>query len=116
MQNKQKFNREILPNFFPKRNTFLKFLAKYKSEVPEYEYNKLYNIHYRADDLYKNTINNKEEYVHLHRVKNEKMADYEVDENGNMAGHAPENPCGHGISYAPYVDSNACFICDKDLI
>lgn len=116
IQNKQKFNNEILQNFFPYRVSFLKFLAKYKQEVPEYEYNKLYNIHYRADDLYKNTINNKEEYVHLHRVKNDKMADYEVDAEGNMAGHAPENTCGHGISYAPYVDSDACFICDKDLI
>ena len=116
IKNKKYFNENILNNFFPTRSKFLKFLAKYKQEVPEYIYDKLYNINYRADDLYKNTINNKNEYVHLHRVKNKKMADYKIDEDGNISGHAPENVCGHSISYAPYVDSDQCFICDKDLI
>lgn len=102
-----------IPGFFPKREDFLQFLIKFKDDCPHL-YNKLFNIQYRADDLYRNFNDEKEGHrmQYNHRQKdaiNEVPEDAPVDMN-------PVNPCGHLLDYAAYIDSDECMICDREFI
>lgn len=103
-----------LPGFFPQRSTFLKFLIKFKQDCPEL-YDKLFNLVYRADDLYRNF--NDEDTGHRmqqnHRNKitlEENIVGDEKDCGQNI------NKCGHLINYSGYIDSKECMICDRNLI
>lgn len=102
-----------LPGFFPKRETFLEFLVKFKDDCPDL-WDKLFNIKYRADDLYRN-YNQDEEGKRMqlnHRAKNKRT---EMDEDfGEMIQKI--GPCGHLINYYPYIDSKECCMCDKEFI
>lgn len=117
IENKAKFNNDTGLYFFPKRQDFLNFLTKFKYQETEYMYDKLYNIKYRADDLYKKTQANKELNSLSHRVKEQYINMFEdvFDKEGDRI-EIPVSKCGHLIRYQPYVDSNACFICDKMMI
>lgn len=101
-----------LPGFFPKRDTFLKFLVKFKDDCPEL-YDHLFNVVYRADDLYRNM--NDEEKDHRmqynHRDKQTKNEIAEGDPNQHLM-----NDCGHLLDYCAYLDSDECMICDRDMI
>lgn len=95
-----------LPGFFPKRETFLKFLNKFCNTNPDM-FDKLFNIKYRADDLYRNFNNLERHMEHNHRFKESKM-------ETNVASDMATNECGHLMQYAAYIDSNKCMICDRD--
>lgn len=98
---KAEVNRYI-PNFFPKRSDMLKFLVLYRQNTSEIEYDKLFNINYRADRL----ITFGSRYAESERIKDkyqEKFDLNEVDINKN---------CGHSIQYSIYIDSDKCAICD----
>lgn len=104
---------EMIPGFFPKREDFLQFLIKFKDDCPHL-YNKLFNIQYRADDLYRNYNDDKEGHrmQYNHRQKdaiNEVPKDAPVELN-------PVNNCGHLLDYAAYIDSDECMICDREFI
>lgn len=105
---KKEMNERLGGLFFPKRHDMLKFLNKFYEDMgPDY-YNRLFNISYRADDLYRN-YNNEEKIMQLqHRVKNSKIE--EVLENGDKV---PLLPCGHLEHYQAYSDSDECVLCDK---
>ena len=95
---------KILPNFFPTRSKFLKFLRKFKQQESEEMWTRLFNIKYRADELYRNF--NDGETRTTHRSKDSKK---EVDDSEAA-------PCGHPVVYMAYVDSDACVLCDKQKI
>ena len=91
--------------FFPKRRDFVKFLNKYYLEDRD-TFDKLFNIKYRSDEIHLN-INSEDHDRVVSRSKD---------------GAAPEEcfppplKCGHVYNYAPYIDSNHCCICDKEMI
>lgn len=95
-----------LPNFFPTREKFLQFLMKFKQQEPDILYNKLFNVHYRADDLYRNYNVPERQMEQNHRTKDKvrESLDYAVMD------------CGHIILYAAYCDSDKCVLCDKEMI
>ena len=103
-----------LPGFFPKRNTFLEFLIKFKQDCPEL-YDKLFNLVYRADDLYRNI--NDEESGHRMQQNHRNKITLEESIVGNEKDCGQNtNKCGHLINYSGYIDSKECMICDRNLI
>lgn len=98
---KQKKNEQI-PNFFPKRKQFIEFLCKFRQKESLLNWTKLFNIHYRADDLYRN-FNDRSDMELTHRYKDT------IGETNEM-GHLP---CGHLMAYDAYVDEPGCVLCDK---
>lgn len=97
---------QVLGNFFPKRDAFLRFLKKVKREEGLAFYDKLFNIQYRADTLiceyeeHDAVVNrNKENGTETYNPR----IDYIMD-------------CGHLSVYSAYIDSNRCAICDKQMI
>ena len=103
-----------LPGFFPKRNTFLEFLIKFKQDCPEL-YDKLFNLVYRADDLYRNF--NDEESGHRMQQNHRNKITLEESIVGNEKDCGQNtNKCGHLINYSGYIDSKECMICDRNLI
>lgn len=104
---------KTLPGFFPKRETFLQFLIKFKQDCPSL-YDHLFNIIYRADDLYRN-MNDEEEGHRMQLNHRNKSNLVEVTEGDNGLNQINEE-CGHLLNYAAYIDSDACCLCDRDLI
>lgn len=93
---------KAIPGFFPKRDAFIEFLAKIHEDIPEL-YPKLFNIVYRADELYRN-FNDENRQMLLD--KRNKYSKQEVEGKTTL-------PCGHLVEYAAYADSEECMICDK---
>lgn len=102
---------KTLPGFFPLRKTFIRFLLKFKDDCPGL-YDKLFNVKYRADDLFRNfnTNDNKKRMHHIHRNKNK------LDGGVNGQEKTDKNKCGHLINFAAYLDSDECMICDREAI
>lgn len=96
---------EIMPNFFPTKKQFLCFLVKFKQSEHEVNWSKLFNIQYRADDVFRN-YNDGRQMVQSHRYKGT------VEETIEEA----HLPCGHSINYDCYVDQPGCVLCDKQKI
>lgn len=105
------FNKK-LPHFVPPRNKFLKFLMKFKKEESVLMWDKLFNIHYRADTLYRNPNDINNQMVENRRHKDSK-AEVELDYECN---ETQVGPCGHLTAYQAYCDCDGCVLCDKHLI
>lgn len=98
----------IIPNFFPTRMQFLKFLQRFKEVEDNRMGSKLFNIVFRADTLYRN-FNDKEGLT-----KNIRHKDGSVEVEAPDSDEVEVNPdCGHMRSYQCYIDSDRCCICDK---
>ena len=93
---------DLIPNFFPTRQQILKFLAKYKTQENAYDYDKLFNIGYRAD--YMQTFGHR--YHFTQRLKGDYAETFDDATLQTM-------PCGHSYQYQCYLDSDKCLICDK---
>lgn len=91
----------VLQNFFPTRSKFIQFLTKFKNQETADMWSRLFNIQYRADDLIR-TFNDGHSLTSI-RTKN---SAFEVAEDVHMK-------CGHPITYAAYIDSDKCCLCDK---
>lgn len=103
-KNKSECNK-YLPWFFPTRSEFLKFLTKFKSEESGLMWDKLFNIHYRADTLYRYVLNG---LVADERNKeDDRISSIDCQENYNIAS------CGHLKCYQGYSDCDGCVLCDK---
>ena len=93
-------------NFFLKRNDFIKFLRKFKNEESDDMWTKLFNIKYRADTLYRNY--------------NDPMRLMELTSRHKNIGKEEDGcavaPCGHLTNYQAYIDSDACVICDRNMV
>lgn len=98
-KDKKKCN-EIIPNFFPEREKFIKFLIKFKEQEPADYWTRLYNIQFRADTLIRH-FNDGSDSVNL-RSK--------VDKLDNLDSNPM--PCGHSFVYCAYIDSSQCVLCD----
>lgn len=103
---KRMFSELIGTQFFPNRKEFLSFLTKYRSEMGAAEYENLFNINMRADDVYRTDDSGHHENL-VHRSKDTKdLGDANTD----------VNTCGHSTYYQSYFDSDGCMLCDKEFI
>ena len=109
-ESKAKTN-ERIPHFFPPRHKFLQFLTKFRQEESELMWTKLFNIYYRADNLYRN-FNDKNKQMTL-SVRHKDSIN-EVSTNCEFEMRTA--PCGHLLSYSAYSDCDGCCICDKQMI
>ena len=105
---KERMN-EILPGFFPRREIFLEFLKKFKQQETPDMWDRLFNIQYRADTLYRNYNDEKHQMELRQRYKNKR---WETDEKVECG----VNKCGHLMTYAAYIDNEECVLCDKEMI
>lgn len=103
---KQAANKFYGWNFFPHRKIFLQFLNKMKNEDPE-DYDRLFNIKYRAEELYRNFNDEGEANKNLRFKDN---SGKETTEDKVL------NKCGHSYNYDCYADDpeGHCCICDRD--
>lgn len=119
---KAEYNKAI-PNFFPKRKQFLKFLAMFRQQETEFDYDKLYGSEFRSNALIK-TYGNDELLVLLRdkEHKNDKVgvvSDSDFTHSTFATSNFQQSTCkccNHSQEYQLYVDSDRCFICDKVLI
>jgi hypothetical protein len=105
MKNRQEAKeamQKLVPNFFPERTMFIKFLKKLVNENPEL-YDKMFNVKYRADTLYRN-FDDEDRLM----LENTRYKDRVTECDGY-----PTSKCGHLINYAAYIDSDKCMLCDK---
>lgn len=91
--------------FFPTRHSFIKFLIKFYNEDREC-YDRLFNIIYRSDELHRNFLKDKHD-----RFNQRYKTETGPEETGKET-----LPCGHTETYAAYIDSNACCICDRNAV
>lgn len=103
-----------LPGFFPKREDFLKFLIKFKEDCPGL-YDKLFNIIYRADDLYRN-FNESDDNHRMQLNHRNKHTRNELNEKEGNCLEFLTAKCGHQLNYCAYIDSDECVICDREFI
>ena len=103
MKSKQEFNKKY--EFFPTRALFIKFLTKYYKDDKQ-SFLKLFNIRYRSDEIHLN-MNIEDHDRVISRIK---------DGTGPEESFPPIMKCGHVYTYAPYIDSNRCCICDRNAI
>lgn len=101
-----------LPCFIPHRKIFLDFLRKFKKEESPVMWDKLFNIKYRADILYRNG-NAEDKQMQLNIRHKDSKAEVELDHYSIETELAP---CGHMKSYCAYIDSDKCVLCDKEMI
>lgn len=100
---------DILGNFFPERKAFLKFLRKYYKEEGILEYDKLISTELRADEVRKN--------YNTILKRNQKFTRNVLTLHEDQEGEEPcDLICGHNDIYASYCDSDACMLCDKEMI
>lgn len=107
-----KYFESMLPNFFPTRNSMLKFFSKYLEMYGEEEYERLISTDLRADEIRKNYNNNTQRNLRYTRNRETLQEFQEGDED------AEEEimECGHNNIYKSYIDSDKCILCDKQLI
>jgi hypothetical protein len=107
---KDEFNK-VLPDFFPTRKDTLTFLRKFRQDEGLEMWDKLYNFKYRAAVCMKNS--NDDSKVMISNVRDQ---EHNTEYEGNI-NNAEINPkCGHLNSCCCYVDSDACWACDKEQI
>jgi MoaA/NifB/PqqE/SkfB family radical SAM enzyme len=121
----KEFNDQVLKDFFPERKEFLKFLRMFRSNESQDDYDRLFDTHLRADSLIKTNYMDESERMVINRNK---ATDEEVTnaiKNDNFVQgvdkieetHNDTNRhCRHNKAYSPYVDSDRCFYCDKEMM
>ena len=95
----------VIQNFFPTRKTVLKFYSEFKERETDNMWTRLFNVRYRADILERH-LNNGEDETSTRNKNFEIIKNYELE--------SPTMKCGHGCNFAAYIDSDKCWICDKD--
>lgn len=110
----REYNEKCNMNFVPKRSTFLKFLTKFKQQESPQMWDKLFNIKYRCDVLYRNG-NTLDQQMQLNVRRK--------DDKNEIAVHMGSNKqetliaeCGHLLAYHAYCDCDGCVLCDKEML
>ena len=117
-KNNKEMNDKI-GNFFPERKKFIRFLTKFRKEESDEMWNKLFDIHYRASDLY---CLEKGDILKITRNKDTYMEDiFNISKNIPVQRDNPllmdyEMKCGHLSNYNSYLNEDGCAVCDKMLI
>lgn len=96
---------------------------KFKAQESEFDYDKLFNMELRSDsfvrsngDMLDVTDRQKDESIEVVR-NSEKQEFIESSYKQNHEAIDMSNKkCKHNSGYTPYVDSDACFFCDKEMI
>jgi hypothetical protein len=101
-----------LPGFVPPRKKFLQFLKKFRAEESPMMWDKLFNIKYRADTLYRNG-NSEDTSMQLNTRHKDSNAEVELD---HISSETELAECGHLKNYHAYSDCDGCVICDKQMI
>lgn len=108
------YNKNHNINFVPTRHLFLQFLRKFKIQESDLMWDKIFNIQYRADVLYRNGNDLDKAMIKNIRHKDHRSAEIELEYE------SPEEtavaPCGHLYSYHVYSDCEGCVMCDKEAI
>lgn len=104
-------HKNALPEFFTTKDMFRKFLIKFKRQESEIMWDKLFNIQYRADMLYRNFNDDREMML----TKRHKDTKNEI-ELGYNNYEMLTNTCGHLLSYACFKDDDGCAICERNKI
>lgn len=107
----QEYNTKYDTDFVPTRKLFLQFLQKFKEQESELMWDKLFNIQYRADLLYRNGNNIEESMVKNIRHK-DRGAELEIDDEKHK-NETEVAECGHLQAYHAYCDCDGCVLCDK---
>ena len=124
---KKEFNDKTLNGFFPKRKDFLDFMRVFKKNESKEYYDRLFDTHLRADELIKANYNNEDERMVILRKKETSEEITQGVKNDNFVKNVSkiehenndtnkESMCKHNKSYSPYVDSDKCFYCDKEMM
>ena len=119
---KAEYNKTI-PNFFPSRKPFLSFLTMFRQQESAFDYDKLYGSEFRSNALIKTYSD--DQMLVLLRDKSSKNDRIGIVSNEDFQQHAYKGIsfvqktckcCNHSQEYQLYVDSDRCFICDKEMI
>ena len=112
---KNKMEDDMGFRFFPDRKTFRKFLVKYARNDAD-TFDRLFNIEFRADELYRN-FNDTEESDSHHRLKDSNLeSDLDCESILNPECKIEPADKKHITNYATYSDTNACMMCDRNQI
>ena len=109
-KDKISFNK-YLPDFFPTRKEMLLFLKVFKEREGQVLWDKLYNFRYRAAVCMKNSNDDSK-----HMVPNIRDQEHNLEYEGNIENLDVNPVCGHLNSCKCYIDSDACWLCDKEQI
>ncbi len=96
--------------FYPKRETFRKFLVKYAREDLE-TFDFIMNNALRADVVHQNLTGEAEDYVERNKGSNifsSSAVECVINNNCRIQDRMKK----HVINYAAYYDSNECMLCD----
>ena len=106
-------NKVFNVDFVPTRKLFLDFLRKFKMQESALMWDKICNIQYRADVLYRNENDMDHQMIINIRHKDHRGAEIETEDNGKDTLVAD---CGHLMSYHAYSDCDGCVLCDKEML
>ena len=109
----REYNEKYNMNFVPKRSEFVKFLVKFKHNESELMWDKLFNIKYRCDVLYRNG-NTLDESMQLN-IRH-KDAKEEIELSDKLSKEMVVAECGHLKQYHAYCDCDGCVLCDKEML
>lgn len=108
------YNEKYGFDFVPTRKDFLDFLRKFKQQEPTLMWDKLFNIQYRADVLFRN--GNTESQSMLKCIRHKDHRGKEIDLSWENEYETKVAPCGHLYLYHVYSDCDGCVQCDKEML
>lgn len=113
----REYNKIYNIDFVPTRKLFIEFLRKFKQQETEQAWDKLFNIQYRCDVLYRNGNDLNHQMMKNIRYKDNRGAEIELDfEHDEKALELMLTDCGHISIYHAYSDCDGCVLCDKEAI
>ena len=112
----RKYNEKRKIDFVPDRKTFINFLKLFKQQENEKDWDKLFNIQYRADVLYRNGNDLNHQMMKNIRHKDNRNAEIEFGFKNESSLELEIEPCGHLAVYHVYSDCDGCVMCDKEML
>lgn len=109
-----KFNETHNMDFVPTRTLFLEFLRKFKRQESSIMWDKICNVQYRADVLYRNGNDLDHQMIKNIRHKDHRGAEIELEYESPLETSVA--PCGHLYTYHAYSDCDGCVLCDKEML
>ena len=109
----REYNDVFKTDFVPTRKLFLEFLRKFRNQEAPFMWDKICNIQYRADVLYRNGNDLDHQMIKNIRHKDHRGAEIELEYESIETAVAP---CGHLYAYHAYSDCDGCVLCDKEML
>ena len=89
---------------------------KLKQNEPPEIWNKMMNIEYRADSMYRMSDEEGRELILYTRDKKTYLESSPDPDAKKYNGFCQRKNCNHMKLYEVYIDSDACIMCDKEMI